>query len=175
MDWDLYTDWRIQPNAQQNTFSDLYSDLTMNPRSWLTFQSQLRYDLQDGLWRMSSTTMTLHPYKSWRWTIGQTYLLTDNSPSPTALGPGESVFTSSFQFRLNENWGLRMLHYYDAGSGALREQDYAIFRDLRSWTAALTFRFRNGPGAPEDFTVAISFWLKAYPQTGRGPEAGLYR
>lgn len=172
VDWDLYTDWRIQPNAQQNTFSDLYSDLTMNPRSWLSFQSQLRYDIQDGLWRMSHTTLTFQPHKSWKWIVGQTYLHDDFSSSPTALGPGESVFTSSILFRLNENWGLRASHYFDANTGDLREQDYAIFRDLRSWTAALTFRFRNSPGSQEDFTVALTFWLKAYPQSGRGPEAG---
>jgi LPS-assembly protein len=172
VDWDLYTDWRIQPNAQQNNFSDLYSDLTLNPRSWLSFQSQLRYDIQDGLWRMSHTTLTFQPHKSWKWTVGQTYLHDDFSSSPTALGPGESVFTSSILFRLNENWGLRASHYFDANTGDLREQDYAIIRDLRSWTAALTFRFRNSPGSQEDFTVALTFWLKAYPQSGRGPEAG---
>ena len=172
VDWDLYTDWRIQPNAQQNNFSDLYSDLTLNPRSWLSFQSQLRYDVQDGLWRMSHTTLTFQPHKSWKWIVGQTYLHDDFSSSPTALGPGESVFTSSILFRLNENWGLRASHYFDANTGDLREQDYAIIRDLRSWTAALTFRFRNSPGSQEDFTVALTFWLKAYPQSGRGPEAG---
>jgi LPS-assembly protein len=172
VDWDLYTDWRIQPNAQQNNFSDLYSDLTLNPRSWLSFQSQLRYDVQDGLWRMSHTTLTFQPHKSWKWIVGQTYLHDDFSSSPTALGPGESVFTSSILFRLNENWGLRASHYFDANTGDLREQDYAIYRDLRSWTAALTFRFRNSPGSQEDFTVALTFWLKAYPQSGRGPEAG---
>jgi LPS-assembly protein len=172
VDWDLYTDWRIQPNAQQNTFSDLYSDLTMKPRSWLSFESQLRYDIQDGLLRMSHTTLTFQPHKSWKWTIGQTYLHDDFSSSPTALGPGESVFTSSILFRLNENWGLRASHYFDANTGDLRQQDYAIYRDLRSWTAALTFRFRNSPGSQEDFTVALTLWLKAYPQSGRGPEAG---
>ena len=54
----------------------------------------------------------------------------------------------------------------------MREQDYAIYRDMRSWTAALTFQFRNSPGVPDDFTVAFTFWLKAYPKAGRGPETG---
>jgi hypothetical protein len=75
-------------------------------------------------------------------------------------------------FRLNENWGLRAYHYFNASTGTLQEQDYAIFRDMRSWTAALTFQFRNGPGTPQDFTVAVSFWLKAYPKAGRGTESG---
>jgi LPS-assembly protein len=171
VDWDVYTDWRLQPNAQQTTFSDLYSDLTLNPRSWLSLQSQTRYDIQDGDWRMSITTLTLRPGESWSWTLGQVYLRDDFSSSPTALGPGENVLTSSFLVRLNENWGLRTAHYFDASTGSLREQDYAIVRDLRSWTAALTFRVRKDPGTPEDFTVALSLWLKAYPKSGHGPEA----
>jgi hypothetical protein len=93
------------------------------------------------------------------------------SGSPTALGPGENLLTSSFFFRLNENYGLRAYHAFDASTGALVEQDYSIFRDLRSWTAALTFQYRNGPGLPNDFTVSVSFWLKAYPRAGHGTEA----
>jgi LPS-assembly protein len=174
VDWDVYTDWRLRPNAQQTTFSDLYSDLTINPRSWLSLQSQTRYDIEDGNWRMSVTTLTLRPGKSWSWSLGQVYLRDDFRSSPTALGPGENVFNSSFLFRLNENWGMRTFHYFDASTGRLREQDYAIYRDLRSWTAALTFQVRNDPGRPQDLTVAVTFWLKAYPKSGHGPETGLY-
>jgi LPS-assembly protein len=172
VDWNVYTDWRIQPNAQQTTFADLYSDLTLKPRSWLTLESMTRYNVEDGSWRMSVTTITLRPQKTWSWTLGQVYLRDDFSGSPTALGPGENVITSSFLFRLNENWGLRAYHYFDASSGTLREQDYAIYRDMRSWTAALTFILRNSPGVPQDFTVAVTFWLKAFPKAGHGPETG---
>ena len=172
VDWNVYADWNVQPNASQTTYSDVYSDLTIKPRSWLTLESMTRYDVQDGLWRMSVTTLTLHPHKSWSWTLGQVYLHNDPSTSPTSLGPGDNVFSSSFLFRLNENWGLRAYHYFDASTGTLREQDYAIYRDMRSWTAALTFQFRNSPGVPDDFTVAFTFWLKAYPKAGRGPETG---
>jgi lipopolysaccharide assembly outer membrane protein LptD (OstA) len=174
VDWDVSTDWRLRPNAQQSTFSDIYSDLTLNPRSWLALQSQTRYDIQGGDMRMSITTMTLRPGRSWSWTLGQVYLRDDFRPVPTALGPGENVFTSSFLYRLNENWGLRTAHYFDASTGKLRQQDYAIIRDLRSWTAALTFRLQNNPGVPQDFTVAFTFWLKAFPQAGHGPETGLF-
>ena len=172
MDWDLYTDWRLRPNAQQTTFADGYSDLTLNPKSWLSLTSMTRYDIQDGDWRMSLTTLNLHPRKSWSWTLGQVYLRDDLSTSPTSLGVGNNLFTSSFYFRLNENWGLRTSHWFEARTGTLQEQDYAIYRDLRSWTAALTFQFRNSPGAPEDFTVALTFWLKAYPKPATDPRRG---
>jgi hypothetical protein len=43
---------------------------------------------------------------------------------------------------------------------------------MRSWTGALTFLVRNNPGSRQDFTMAFTFWLKAYPQAGRGPDLG---
>jgi hypothetical protein len=122
--------------------------------------------------RMSVTTVTLHPKKSWSWTVGQVYLRDDLSASPTALGPGNNLFTSSFMFRLNENWGLRTVHWFEARTGTMQEQDYSLYRDMRSWTGALTFLVRNNPGSRQDFTVAFTFWLKAYPQGGRGPDLG---
>src|ERR1019366_1959450 len=73
VEWEVYTDWRLRPNAQQTTFSDLYSDLTLNPRTWLSLQSQTRYDIQHGDLRMSVATLTLRPGKSWSWTLGQVY------------------------------------------------------------------------------------------------------
>ena len=39
VDWNVYTDWHLHPNTNQTTFSDLYSDLTVKPRSWLTLES----------------------------------------------------------------------------------------------------------------------------------------
>ena len=172
VDWNVYGDWNVKPNTNQTTYSDFYSDLTINPRSWLTLQSQVRYDVQDGFCRMSLTTVTIHPQKSWSWTVGQVYLRDDLSPSPIALGPGDNLFTSAILLKINENWGLRAAHWFDASTGSMREQDYSIFRDFRSWTGALTFLLRNNPGQTQDFTVAFTFWLKAFPHAGRFQEMG---
>ena len=171
LDWNVYTDWRLQPNAQQGTFADVYSDLTIKPRSWLTIESQVRYNPQDRYWQMSLTTLTLHPMKSWSWSISQYYVHDDLSTAPTSLGPGTSLYTSSILLRFNENWGLRATHWFNALTGTMAEQDYSLFRDFRSWTGALTLLVRNNPGAPQDVTVAFSFWLKAYPQASHGQES----
>ena len=62
---------------------------------------------------------------------------------------------------------------FEARTGTMQEQNYAIYRDLRSWTAALTFAVRNGTAAAlDDFTVAFTFSLKASPRYGRGREVG---
>src|SRR5262249_29978398 len=137
IDWNVYTDWRIKPNSNQTTFSDLYSDLYLRPRSWLTFESLTRYDIAGHNWRMSYNTLSIRPNNVWSWSVGHYFLRDDLTSSPIALGPGNNVLSSTMFYRLNENYGFRMAHYFNARTGTLQEQSYSLYRDLRSWTAAL--------------------------------------
>jgi LPS-assembly protein len=171
LDWNVYADWRLKPRSDQTTFSDLYSDLYFRPRSWLGLESLLRYDIATGDWRMAYHTLTIKPGNVWSWSIGHYYLRDDFAPTPLALGPGNNVVSSTMFYRLNENWGLRMAHYFNAKSGTLQEQSYSVYRDLRSWTAALSFRVRQNVFGPEDYTVAFTFSLKAFPHYGQGADA----
>ncbi len=110
--------------------------------------------------------MTFTPSDRWSWGISHWYL------RGGFISPEENNFiASTFYFRLDDNWGLRAAHTFNARSGALQEQAYTIFRDLRSWTAALTFRAQANSGIPTDFTVAFSLSLKAVPSTHVGEDA----
>lgn len=171
IDWDVYMDWRLHPRADQTTFSDAYSDLVIKPRSWLTLESLTRYDIDGRELRMSYTTITIQPSTTWSWRLGQYYLLHDLSNTPTSLGNGNNVLTSTVYYRLNENWGWRMDHYFEAQTGRLQQQSYTVYRDLRSWTAALTFLLRDNPVGPQDYSVALTFSLKAYPHFPLGVDA----
>jgi len=170
--WDVYTDWRLTPRSGQSTFSDIYSDLTIRPRSWLTLESVTRYDIEHGLWTMAFHDITLQPVNAFSWSIGQYYLRDDLSGLPTALGIGNNLFTSTITYRLNENWGLRAVHRFEARNGDMEEQAYTVYRDLRSWTAALTLRVLQNPTGPQDVTVAFTFSLKAQPHYGLGSDTG---
>jgi LPS-assembly protein len=169
-DWNLYTDWRLQPRSGQTTFADVYSDMVARPFSWATFESLTRYDIRNEDWRMAFHTLTLQPNDVWNWTLGHFYLRDDVTQPLTGLGLGNNLIMSSLFFRLNENWGLRATQHFEARSGRMEEQFYTIYRDLRSWTAALTFRLRDSPTSSEDFTVAFTFSLKAYPRYGLGSD-----
>jgi len=171
IDWNVYADWRLQPRSDQTTFSDLYSDLYFKPRSWLTLESLIRYDIHGGDFRMAFHTLTIRPNNVWSWSLGHYYLRDDVTPSPTALGLGNNVLSSVVFYRLNENWGFRMAHYFEARTGTLQEQSYSLYRDLRSWTAALTFRVMQNITGPADYTVAFTFSLKAFPHYGQGNDA----
>jgi len=175
LNWQLYSDWRLNRSQDLTNrlaqFSDVYSDLALRPRSWLTLESKVRYDVQDHLWRMSLHTLTLQPNEVWNWTVGHLYLHDDLSDSPTALGIGNNLFMSTIFVRFNEDWGFRASHYFEARTGTLQEQAYTFYRDMRSWTAAVTFRERDNPTGPTDYSIAFTFSLKARPRYGVGDES----
>ena len=160
----------MRPRTNQTTFADLYSDLLFKPRSWITFESQTRYDIDGGQWRMAFHNLTLRPNNVWNWSIGHFYLRDDPSTSPTSLGEGNNLIISSMLYRLNENWAFRATHHFEARTGQMQEQAYTLYRDLRSWTAALTFSVRDNQNGPQDFTVAFTFSLKAMPRFGLGSD-----
>jgi LPS-assembly protein len=170
LDWQLFADWRLRPRDDQRTFSDLYSDLILRPRSWITVQSLTRLDLNSGQWRLALHTVSFQPNDTWSWSIGHFYLRDDLSSSPTALGQGNDSITSSLFYRLNENWGFRASQYFDARDGRLQEQYYTIYRDMRSWTAAVTAGVLDNGFGPKDFTIAFTFSIKARPKFGVGSD-----
>ena len=96
------------------------------------------------------------------------YYLMNNDPEfqsyPGQNLPGHNLFDVTLYYRMNENWGLRMSDFYEAQDGYMQRQMYSIYRDLRSWTSALNFMVTQGFNQPTDFTVAITFSLKADPR-----------
>ncbi|MGB7770018.1 MAG: LPS assembly protein LptD [Verrucomicrobiia bacterium] len=166
LDWNVMLDWNLTPQAQTNsiflqpqkTFDDLYSDLTFRPRSWIALESQLRYDINAGELNMTFHQLTFTPNDRWSWGVGHWYLRNG------FLDSGENFITSTMFYRLNDNWGLRTTHAFDAQSGRLEGQYYTIYRDFRSWTGALTFRVQDNGIGPTDYTVAFTFSLKANPR-----------
>jgi LPS-assembly protein len=178
LDWNVLLDWRLKPDGRTNalnlgapgpqkTFDDLYSELAFKPRSWLTLESQLRYDINDGQLDFAFHQLTFTPDAKWSWGLGHWYLH-NNFP---ALGTGgENFITSTLFYRVNDNWGFRATHDFNAENGRLQQQFYTLYRDLRSWTGALTFRVVDNLTGPEDFTVAFSLSLKASPKTHLGDD-----
>jgi LPS-assembly protein len=168
--WDVYTDWRLQRRSDQGHFADLYSDLVLRPRSWISFESLTRYDVEDGHWRLSLHTLSIEPNEIWSYSISHWYLRDDPQPWPFGFGQGNNLIISSLFLRFNENWGFRATQHFEARDGRMEEQYYTVYRDLRSWTAALTFRVRDNRTGPNDYTIAFTFSLKAAPRFGLGSD-----
>ncbi len=161
VNWGLYTDWRIDPRDDQSRFSDVYSDLDLRPRSWLTLSSQTRWDPQAHHWNESYSTATISPNSTWSWRVGHRYFR--GGPEFGPEGDNNTIFSSLF-FKMNENWAVRLTHQFEARDGTLEEQYYTLYRDFRNWTGALTFRVRDDRQHGMDYAVAVMFQLKAFPR-----------
>jgi lipopolysaccharide assembly outer membrane protein LptD (OstA) len=173
VNWSLYTDWNLT-RGTNHPFSDFYSDLVFRPRTWLTLNSSTRYDMASNRWREAIERMVLQPSTTWSLALTYRYLINNDPEFQTYIGenlPGHNLITGSFYYRMNENWGLHIAEQYEAQYGGLQQQVYSIYRDLRSWTAALVFRIAEGPAQPTDFTVAVTFSLKAFPRYGLGSDS----
>ncbi len=171
VNWALYTDWRLDPRRDQHTFADVFSDLDYKPRSWMTLSSEIRFDVESGVFRLANHSLTLTPNDVWSVSLGHLYFHPDASfASPFGTTGENNLIFTRFYYRLNENWGVRVSHHFEARDGTMEEQYYTLYRDLRSWTAAVTFRVRDNRDGPADYAVAVTFSLKAFPRFGLGQD-----
>lgn len=174
LDWNMTLDWRLDPKSNQNTLNDLYSAVAFRPRSWLTLESQTRYDINGGNLNMSFQQLTFSPSDRWSWGLGYWYVR--GGQWGNGLWNENQDVTSTLFVRLNDDWGFRMTHIFNATTSRLQEQFYTIYRDWRSWTSALTLRVESDPGVPTDVTVAFTLSLKAAPIMSVGEDvANRYR
>ena len=168
VNWNMMLDWRLDPKSDQSSLNDLYSQFVVRPRTWLTLESQVRYDIDRGDLNMSFHQVTFSPNDRWSWGIGHWYLREGTWGDYT--WNGNDYITSTLFYRMSDNWGVRAVHDFNSETGRLQEQSYTLYRDLRSWTAALTFRVEDDVGSSQDFTIAFSLSLKASPSTQVGED-----
>ncbi len=167
LDWALLTDWRLDPRDNQSSFSDIYSEADFKPRRWLTLNSEVRINPNEATLRESQTSAIFKPGREW--SLGVTHRYTRDDPE---MGVGGNLLGTRLYLRFTENWGFRTSHFYELRESVLQEQYYTIYRDLRSLTGALTLRFReNVFGGRDDFTIAVSISLKAFPRFKSGQDA----
>ena len=64
-------------------------------------------------------------HSRWSWGLGYWYL------RGGFLGSGDNLITSTMFYRLNDNWGFRATHDFNAQEGRLQQQFYTLYRDMR--------------------------------------------
>jgi LPS-assembly protein len=166
LNWAVYADWNLSCGTNF-AFTDVYSDLDFRPRSWLTFNSSTRYDLPDTRWREAIESIVARPTTALSLSASYYYLMNNDPEFQTFAGqslPGHNLISFDLYYRMNENWAARVSEQFEAQSGTMQQQLYSIYRDLRSWTSALTIRMTQGAGQPTDLSVVVTFSLKAFPR-----------
>ncbi len=168
LSWNLLLDWRLDPKSGQGRWNDLYSAFAFKPRTWLTLESQTRYDVENRNLNMAFEQLTFAPNDRWSWGLGYWYLR--NGTWGNSTWTENNLVTSTFFVRFGDNWGARMTHNYNLVANRMQDQFYTLYRDLRSWTTAVTFRVSNNSGSDPDFTIALVLSLKAAPVTSVGED-----
>jgi hypothetical protein len=123
--------------------------------------------MEDSFLREATHVLSVTPARALNFTFGYCFR------EPGEFGPtdlGNNLFLSSITYRLNENWAVRATHQFNANDSVMEEQTYTLYRDLRSWTAALIVRIRENWGREDDVTVALTFSLKAFARFGLDQE-----
>ncbi|NJM56030.1 MAG: LPS assembly protein LptD, partial [Verrucomicrobiae bacterium] len=170
VDWWMFTDWRLDPRGAQTRFGDFFSQLDFRPRSWLTLNSEVRYNFSEGVLKEANHGFVLQPGTRWSWALTHRFFYQDPLLPPDS---DNNLFESRLYYRLNENWATRITQRFEARDGTLEEQYFTVYRDFRSITTAVTFRIRDQRTGPVDYTAALTLSLKAFPRFPVGADRAL--
>lgn len=165
--WAVFTDWRLTRAPGQATFAPISSIMDLKPLSWLTLSSGLRVH-PDPL-RLDETEhhLSLTPNDKWSFGIGHHHL-GDYPGVPNQTG--YRIFRLNAYYRFDPNWGVRYDWLRQRSLGTYDHYILTLYRDFRSWTAALSLRLRDNPHGPNDYTVALTVSLKARPRYSLGED-----
>jgi len=159
--WKTYADADFDHNfsaaTPNNTFSNLFNNVTYNATQQLSFTSQSSLDITGHSYNQINNYVTWAPDASVKVSVGNSYL----SHSPIFPDGNSAIF--DLFYRMNEHWQFECQEQLDATYGSLQNQQYTIYRDLDAWQIALTYSDAeiNGQG---DHSVYLSFTLKALPK-----------
>ena len=117
---------------------------------------------------MTFQQLTFAPNDRWSWGLGYWYLRGGTWGNGTWTQ--NNLVTSTMFVRLGDNWGGRLTQNYNIVTQRLQDDMITIYRDLRSWTSALTLRVSNNEGSSADVTIAVVFSLKASPSVPLGED-----
>jgi LPS-assembly protein len=160
-DWltmDTYMDAFFDDPDFDRKFSNLYNDLYWSPLPWLSVICETQFPVFDDGSGYSEVAARLRfmPNEHFEFSIGNRFL--DNHP---VLIDSNRIDVSTF-VRLNDNWGVGALHYWEMDDGVLEVQQYTIHRDFNHWVAALGFTARDNR-IDDEYGVVLSFTLKDFP------------
>jgi LPS-assembly protein len=156
---DTYFDVNFVNPYDRTPYSNLFNTVRFNPLPWASFSVDSQVPAFDKGFTEVNTNMTVQPIPNLQLNFGHRFL--NNNP----FFLNSSLFTFGGYYRINDNWGIAVQEQYEATSGLLEQQRYAVYRDLSSWVASVGAVVRNNNGVNE-YGVLLTFTLKAFPKFG---------
>ncbi|MEW5758176.1 MAG: LptA/OstA family protein [Candidatus Omnitrophota bacterium] len=138
-------------------FSNIYFDLEIWPYEWVHFETEATYDKSLNVFDTVNIDLDLNQ-KKWSYLTGFRY----------RRSVGKQMI-SQFRYRINPLWEFRTYQRFEFSRATdaygeplygLREQEYAISRDLHCWLLSMAYNVKKNGG----HTVWFTLTCKAFPE-----------
>ncbi|PYL89742.1 MAG: hypothetical protein DMF16_06155 [Verrucomicrobia bacterium] len=156
---DTYFDVNFENPYDRTPYSNLFNNIRFTPLPWASLAIDSQVPAFDKGFTEVNTTVSFQPMAKLRLNVGHRYL--NDNP----FFQNSSLFTFGGYYRINDNWGFAVQEQYEATTGLLEQQRYAVYRDLSSWVASFGAVVRDNNGVKE-YGVLLTFTLKAFPKLG---------
>ncbi|MBV9619332.1 MAG: LPS assembly protein LptD, partial [Verrucomicrobia bacterium] len=157
LELETYFDVNFDNPYDRRDYSNLYNRLRFAPLPWASLGvSAQTPTLSSGFTEVDST-VHFQPISNLQFDLGHRFL------NENPFFPDSNLYSGSFYYRIDDNWGVGAYARYEAVTHILEEQRYSIYRDLTSWVASVGAIVRDNGGVKE-YGVLVTFTLKALPK-----------
>ncbi len=146
---DLATvDYLIKQTGRGGQLSPVKNLLEITPVDWLRFVSETTIDHKHNRFAESNLDFYVTKDNKYGFDIGDRF----------ARGQDHQLITQ-IAYIINPKWRIKMYDRFDVGTGALREENYTLTRDMHEWEMNMIYGQTRGSG----IEFLMSFKLKAFP------------
>jgi LPS-assembly protein len=156
---DTFCDVNFKNPYDRTMYSNLFNKLTFTPVPWASLRVDSQVPAFDKGFTEVNTSVSVQALANLQLSVGHRYL--HNNP----FFDNSSLFVVGGYYRLGDNWGVGFQEQYEASTGILEQQRYAVYRDLTNWVASFGAVVRDNAGVKE-YGVLLTFTLKAFPKFG---------
>jgi LPS-assembly protein len=159
LELDTFCDVNFNNPYDRSLYSNLFNKLTFTPVPWASLRVDSQIPAFEKGFTEVNTTVSVQALANLQLSIGNRYL--HNNP----FFDNSNLFVVGGYYRFGDNWGIGFQEQYEASTGILEQQRYAVYRDLTNWVASLGAVVRDNAGVKE-YGVLLTFTLKAFPKFG---------
>jgi LPS-assembly protein len=159
LELDTFCDVNFNNPYDRTLYSNLFNNLRFTPLPWASLTINSQIPAFDRGFTEVNTSLSVQPVANLEVSVGHRYL--HDNP----FFQNSSLYVVGGYYRLDDNWGVGFQEQYEASTGILEQQRYAVYRDLTNWVASVGAVVRNNSGVKE-YGVLLTFTLKAFPKFG---------
>ena len=157
---DTFFDVNFDNPYDRTDYSNFFNNVRFTPLPWVSFSVNSQVPAFAKGFTEVDTLANVQPLANLQVSVGHRYL--NDNP----FFQNSSLFLVGGYYRIDDNWGVGVQEQYEATTGILEQQRYAIYRDLSSWVASLGAVIRENAGASTEYGVLFTVTLKAFPKFG---------